>query len=1102
MQGKRTNIVLFLFSAVLFTCCISCSEKKNGLFSVEDAGKTNIQFINIPDKKPQLNILYYLYYYNGGGVASGDINNDGLPDLYFTANNKGGNKLYLNKGNFLFEDITADAGVNGTSDWCSGVTMADINGDGFLDIYVSAVAGAHGLEGHNELFINNGNLGFTESAAQYGLDFSGFSTQAIFFDYDHDGDLDCYLLNQSQRPNENITDISARLKTDNRAGDRFFRNELDQGLEKFTDITSAAGIYESSLGYGLGIAAADLNNDGWDDLYVGNDFHENDYCYINSGDGSFSEQGKNRFQHYSRFSMGNDIGDYNNDGQPDIITVDMLPPDERTLKTYGSDENMDIYNQKLISHGYQNQYSRNCLQKNNGDGKSFSDVGLMAGISATDWSWGPLLADFDNDGNKDLFISNGIVKRPVDLDYVRYISDLYMQKPMDQTDEYDQLAIDKMPDGSAYPFLFRGNGGDQFTDVSEDWGTRDLTGYSTGATYADLDNDGDLDLVINAINKTAVVLKNNSEGKKYLDLKFEGEKYNTAGIGVKAWLFHNGSVQYQQLMTTRGFQSSVEPRLHFGTDTLNRIDSILIVWPGQAYQVMRNVETNKLLTIERNQAAGQFDYAAFFEKKKDLLDDITGSIRCNWKHSENQFVDFNVQYLIPHEQSTRGPKIAVADVNKDGLDDFFVCGAADQPGCLMTQTTEGNFIKTDTAIFNPNRQSEDVDALFFDADNDGDQDLYVVSGGNQKLDGDPLLADHFYLNNGNGHFSESASPNPVLVNKTSISVADIDKDGDTDIFIGGFAPSRSYGIPQPSYLLINDGNARFTSAPAPVIPLAEAGMVTSSVFTDINNDDWPDLVLAGEWMPVKIYLNEKGVFRQVELPQSTGIWQSLYAADINNDGFTDILAGNWGHNTKLWAGKNGPCKLYIKDFDQNGSLEQILCYTINGKEYPFLAKDELEKPLPTLKKGYLTYSEVAGKTVQYILYNLFVDYREFSAEVLGNSCFINDGKGNFNRTDLRGELQMGPVFGFSTVSINGENAYIAGGNFYGVIPYEGRYDALYPTLFSFDKNEQEHLLSRLTDVKGEIRDIKWLRHASGEKIMVISRNNDSLLFFRLNDVNP
>jgi enediyne biosynthesis protein E4 len=1088
------SLLLFLLLPSVFISC----HKKATLFESLSSSTTHISFENKVENKHLFNILYYLYFYNGGGVATGDINNDGLPDIYFTANSKGHNKLYLNKGNFQFEDITDKAGVGGSSDWCTGVTMADVNGDGFMDIYVSAVQGEHGLKGHNELFINNGNNTFTESSKAYGLDFAGFTTQVAFFDYDHDGDLDCYILNQSHRPNANIVDTSNRRKYDPLAGDRLYRNDL-KTTGKFTDVSQQAGIYQSNLGYGLGVSVADLNNDGWDDIYIGNDFHENDYYYLNNGNGTFTESGAKYFRHYSRFSMGNDIADYNNDGQPDVITVDMLPRDEKTLKTYGSDENPDIYKVKLEMNGYQYQYSRNCLQRNNGSGTSFSDVALVSGISATDWSWSPLFADFDNDGNKDLFISSGIVKRPVDLDYVRFASDL-KNRGMDRTDKFDQEAIDSMPDGSSHPFLFKGTGGDSFKDVSDEWGTGNMKGYFNGAAYADLDNDGNVDIIINSINAPATILKNKAPKKNFLSMTFRGDSLNRFGVGCKAYVFQKNRMQYQELMQTRGFQSASEPRLHFGLDTLNKVDSILVVWPDQKFQVLRKVATNKQVTIQKSGASGMFIYNNFFPQKASLFEDISAEVNCHWRHQENPFFDFNVQYLIPHEESTRGPKIAVGDVNNDGLDDFYVCGAKGQAGALMVQQKNGTFVSTDSALFKQFAVCEDVDAQFFDANGDGFLDLWVVSGGNEMPINDIASADRLYINDGKGHFTVSLKSIPQLYeNKSCIAVADIDKDGDNDVFVGFLSDPMKYGMPQSSYLYRNDGHGNFKVASTDTMNLLKIGLVTSASFTDLNNDGWPDLVVAGEWMGLKVYMNNHGKFSETDIPHSTGLWQTIYTADVNGDGYQDILAGNWGHNSKLWAGKNGPCKLYVKDFDNNGTIEQVMCYTINGKQYPFLAKDELEREMPVLKKAYLKYSDVAGKSIDYILYDLFRDYTELTAESLTTSCYFGDGKGNFRKVDLPEELQLAPVMSFTSISNQNTSGYLAGGNFYGVTPYEGRYDALLPTLFSYDKNIKEEFNYQpvLPDFDGEIRDEKWINYAGGGKVLVIARNNRELSFLRL-----
>lgn len=1090
--------------SLLILCCItsfifflSCTREPK-LFTQIPSSQTNIHFINKLPDRDSLNILDYLYYYNGGGVAIGDINNDGLPDIFFTANSKGNNKLYLNKGNFQFEDITAKAGVSGDADWCSGVTMADVNNDGLLDIYVCAVSEKLGLKGHNELFINKGDLTFKESSSALALDFSGYSAQAVFFDYDHDGDLDCYLLNQSSHSVQTYGDTSLRRKTNPFSGDKLFRNDLNTPLKKFSDVTQQAKIYSSALGYGLGIAVADLNNDGWEDIYVGNDFHENDYYYINNHNGTFTESGAEYFKHYSRFSMGNDIADYNNDGQLDVITADMLPADEKILKTYGGDEQPDIYNYKITGNGYQYQYSRNCLQRNMGNGASFCDVALMIGVAATDWSWSPLLADFDNDGIKDLFVSNGIVKRMSDLDYIKFISSRQVQEMINKTKAYDQTILNNIPSGKVHNFVFKGNADEHFTDKSKTWGM-DVPTFSTGAAYADLDNDGDLDLVVNNIDDDAMICKNNSAHKNYLVVSFAGSKDNKFGIGCKVYLVNKGKLQYQQLMLTRGFQSSCEPRLHFGLDSFHVVDSLLVVWPNQSFQLIKNIKANQQVILDQKNAASQFNYDSFFSKPAEYFRNITDSVSVRWKHNENTFFDFNVQRLIPHELSEEGPKIAVADVDGNSLDDFFVCGAKGQRGSLFIQTPDEHFVEVDTLVFEADKACEDVDPIFFDADKDGDDDLYVASGGNELSGKNEQLLDRLYLNDGKGNFSKSINALPLLYeNKSCVSAADIDHDGDLDLFIGVSADAKAYGESQTSYLLLNDGSGRFNIADKKTIDLKNIGITTSASFADINHDGWKDLIIAGEWMPVEIFINHNGHFERTNTQLPAGLWQSLYITDINSDGFPDIIAGNYGLNSKLHAAGDAPLKLYVKDIDGNGVIDQMLTYTIDEKEYPFLGKDEIETQLPFIKKQYLLYSSFAGKTIQETFGETLNNAKILKAVTLATTAFINDGRGSFKEESLPFCMQLSPRFAFSDIPLNNTNLLVSGGNFFGVLPYEGRYDGMPLALCFFNKNGQctqpEFLPPSLLNVEGEIRDVQHITLAHHNNSLIISRNNDSLIF--------
>jgi hypothetical protein len=1086
----------------------ACKKKEGTLFSSLPSPQTGITFQNNIADTDTLNILDYLYYYNGGGVAIADFNNDGLADIYFTSNQQS-NKLYLNKGSFKFEDITDKAGVQGRGNWKTGVTIADINADGFLDIYVSEVGGYKNFKGRNELFINNGSSGggavtFTERAAEYGLAIEGFNTQAAFFDYDRDGDLDMFLVNHSVHSNESYGDSSMRHVKDERSGDKLFRNDSGGTHGKFVEVTEA-GIYSSTIGYGLNVAVADVNKDGWDDLYVSNDFHENDYYYLNNCNGTFSEINREAFGHESRFSMGSAIADMNNDGWPDIITLDMLPADEKILKSSAGDDSYDIYDYKY-SFGYYHQYSRNCLQLNLGDGKKFSDIALYAGIAATDWSWSPLAADFDNDGIKDLFVTNGIIRRPNDLDFIKYSSD-----KADSSRKSDAEKIAKMPEGKVHNYMFKGTDSLKFSDQSTNWGFDEPT-FSNGAAYADLDNDGDLDIVINNINSPAGIYQNNSikdAANHFLEVQLIGDAQNKFGIGAKITLKQKNKIQYSYQQATKGFESASLHSIHFGTGADSVIDKLQVEWPGGKKQTFTNVKANQRITVSYKNAAENeqrlFDANATSNSKK-IFEDITGAIGLSYLHKEDDFIDFNEQALIPHMVSTQGPKLAVADVNGDGLEDFYVCGALMQAGALFQQTAAGKFIATNQKLFAQDSVSEEVNATFFDADGDGDKDLYIVSGGNETENEHENL-DRLYLNDAKGNFTKSNSIPALYGNKSVAAAADFDKDGDFDLFIGGRVVAGKYGEIPKSYLLVNDGKGRFAIAAENIAPgLQSVGMVTDAAWTDINKDGWPDLVVAGEWMPITIFKNEHGKLvdhtGEAGLKNTSGLWTVLHIADINGDRYDDILAGNIGENSKLHASEKYPLKMYTGDMDNNGSMDQLLVSENNRKYYPFIGKEELDKQLPSLlRKNFLTYSSYAGQTIETVFAGNLDKMKVYRADVLSSVMLINNGSGKFIVSKLPGPTQWSPVFSFLIGDFNADHKIdiITAGNFYGVSPYEGRYDASYGSVLL---NDGKNMFTPVNPLKsgliadGEVRDIKQVSSSGGRKLMVIARNNAAVSIYQ------
>src|SRR4030043_465899 len=783
------------------------SGEKDHLFTLLPPSSTHVDFINELTETEQSNIIEYLYFNNGAGVAAGDINNDGLIDLYFTSNQQS-NKLYLNKGNLRFEDITDAAGLAGKGDWKTGVTMADVNGDGFLDIYVCQVGNYKSYHGKNQLFINQGNLTFKEAASDYGLDFQGFSTQAAFFDYDMDGDLDMYLLNHSVHTSRSYGGVTLRYDLDERAGDRLYRNDEVDGKHVFHDVTRYAGIYSSQIGYGLGVNISDINNDGFPDIYVSNDFHENEYLYINNGNGSFSERLTEFIAHTSRSSMGNDIGDFNNDGLLDVIVLDMLPDEEKIRKQSGGEDDPDLFELKL-QYGYNYQYVRNTLQLNLGGG-IFSEIGLLAGVYSTDWSWSPLFCDVDNDGWKDLFITNGIYRRGNDLDYIKFLTGGNRYAPLqDNSDVPDMVLYEKMPLYANVNYIFKNNGDLTFTNMAREWGFGKRS-YSNGSTYADLDNDGDLDLIVNNINDYAFIFRNNSSSNSenhFLSVKLKGNGLNTKGIGSRVTLFYNGQKQVAEQFPTRGFLSSTSEVLHFGTGAVKLIDSIVVRWTDHSEQTIRDVQTDKFITLEMINTSKAVRKNNDNEEITNLLSPVIIP-GLEFRHSEDSYVDFYRERLIPHSLSAEGPPLTVGDINGDGLEDIFVGGAKGQKSEIFIQQNNGAFRPLDMPLFKDPHYTDDVDAIFFDADEDGDMDLYIVRGGNEVPAGNPLLSDLLLINDGKGRFNKSEKGALPFIshNGSCVRPCDFDKDGDLDLFVGSRSVPGAYGVSPEQFLLENDGN--------------------------------------------------------------------------------------------------------------------------------------------------------------------------------------------------------------------------------------------------------------------------------------------------------
>ena len=1040
IKRLKQNIIFCIFLEAGLSACTSDSSQ---IFHLLSPGETGISFNNMIEENDEDNVYTYMNIYTGAGVAAGDINNDGLTDLYFSGNQVSG-RLYLNKGGLKFEDITESAGLI-TERWGTGTIIADINQDDLLDIYVCVSGNASGADSKNLLYINNGNNTFTESADAYGLAEQRQIMHAAVFDYDRDGDLDMFMIVNPASYENNVNVIQPRkLNGEGISTDVLYRNNGDN---TFTDISRESGILVE--GYSLGLAISDINNDLWPDIYISNDFIGNDVLYINNKDGTFTNQAKDCMKHTSFAGMGNDVADVNNDGLVDIVELDMRPEDNKRQKLIIPPSGYDKF-AKSLKTGYEPQYTRNTFQLNQGNGK-FSEIAFLSGISSTDWSWSALLADYDNDGDKDLFVTNGFLRDLGNLDYITYQNVYNTPIGTAQTKMTNKLgAIKNLESASLNNYVFENNGSITFSDRSKMWGIHEKA-CSHGAVYADLDNDGDLELIVNNMNEKAHIYENKSNTlfkRKYLKISFTGTKKNRDGVGAKVKVKYGGKIQIFENFHSRGYESSVDQTLHIGLDTVNKVDTLVVIWPDGKYQLMQNIKANQHLKLKHDDALQQYKEAPVLAP---LLQEVTSKLGIDYSHTENEFIDFKVQPLLPHMHSRSGPGISVGDVNGDHLEDFYVAGSALHAGRMFLQNADGKF--TERRLSEIDTLADQMGVLLFDADSDQDLDLYVVSGGTEQSPSAQVYQDHLYLNDGKGNFGLHSSALPDLHESGSCVVAaDYDKDGDLDLFIGGRIIPGQYPLTANSTLLRNETNGascRFINATVDAAPeLEKAGMVTSALWSDYDNDGWIDLIVAGEFMPVQFYHNEKGKLKnagdKTGLKNVSGWWNSLLGGDFDLDGDTDYIAGNLGINTRYRGTAKEPICVYTNDFDKNGSLDPVMSYYVQGEKYIVHSRDELISQISAIKARFRTYLPYAEASFEksFLPSELEKAYI-VCADWFETSYIENLGQGKFSIEALPLEAQFAPVFGMVQQDVN-EDGYpdvLLIGNSYASEVNTGRYDA-------------------------------------------------------------